>query len=92
MLVVTRKTDEIIRIGDDITIVVVGVRGDKVRIGVEAPQDVIVHRGEIYNIIREQEAKLLEEAKERLRQQQQDATKNQGESKPESEKGNGDEW
>lgn len=51
MLVFSRKTDEVIRIGDHITVMVVEVRGDKVRLGIEAPRDVPVHRGEVYDAI-----------------------------------------
>ncbi len=48
MLVLSRKTDELIRIGDDVTIMVVDIRGDKVRLGIDAPKEVPVHREEIY--------------------------------------------
>ena len=47
MLVLSRKKDERIRIGDDITLTVVDVRGDKVRLGIEAPRDMSVDREEI---------------------------------------------
>lgn len=52
MLVLSRKKNQSIRIGDDITITINEIRGDKVRIGIEAPKDVIVHREEIYEAIR----------------------------------------
>lgn len=51
MLVLSRKIDESIIIGDDIEIVVVDVRGDKVRLGINAPRAVSVHRKEIYEAI-----------------------------------------
>lgn len=51
MLVLSRKKNEAIVINDDITIVVVEVRGDKVRLGIEAPQHVSVHRQEVYEAI-----------------------------------------
>jgi len=54
MLVLSRHRDERIKIGDDITLVIVDIRGDKVRIGIEAPPDVPVHRQEVYDEIREQ--------------------------------------
>ena len=47
MLVLSRKPDEVIHIGPDIQIMVVEVRGDKVRLGISAPQDVVIMRGEI---------------------------------------------
>ncbi len=53
MLVLSRKKNESIVINDDITIVVVEIRGDKVRLGVEAPKDVPVHRKEVYDAIRD---------------------------------------
>lgn len=52
MLVLTRKKDEVIVIGDDVRIVVVGIHGDKVRLGVEAPKETAVHRLEVYEAIR----------------------------------------
>lgn len=51
MLVLSRKKNESIVINDDITIVVVEIRGDKVRLGVEAPKEVPVHRREVFDII-----------------------------------------
>lgn len=52
MLVLSRKKDERIIINDNITIVVVEVRGDKVRLGVDAPRHVSIHREEVYDSIR----------------------------------------
>lgn len=52
MLVLSRKKNESIYIGDDIKIVVVEIRGDKVRLGIDAPQGVPVHRQEVYEAIR----------------------------------------
>lgn len=51
MLVLSRKKNESIVVNDNITIVVVEVRGDKVRLGIDAPKDVPVHRKEIYDAI-----------------------------------------
>ncbi len=51
MLVLSRKKNESIVINNDITIVVVEIRGDKVRLGVEAPREVPVHRREVYDAI-----------------------------------------
>jgi carbon storage regulator len=55
MLVLSRKKNESIVINNDITIVVVEIRGDKVRLGVEAPKEVPVHRREVYDSIRRNE-------------------------------------
>lgn len=51
MLVLSRQKNESIVIGNDITIVIVEIRGDKVRLGIEAPKDVSVHRSEVYEAI-----------------------------------------
>jgi carbon storage regulator len=53
MLVLSRKKNEKIRIKDDITVVVVEIRGDKVRLGIDAPKEVPVHREEVYVSIRQ---------------------------------------
>ncbi|HEX3726771.1 MAG TPA: carbon storage regulator CsrA [Pirellulales bacterium] len=55
MLVLSRKKNESIVINNDITIVVVEIRGDKVRLGVEAPKEVPVHRREVFDAIRRSE-------------------------------------
>lgn len=56
MLVLSRKKDEKIIIGDNITLMVIEIRGDKVRLGIDAPKEVSVHRQEVYEAIkREQE-------------------------------------
>jgi carbon storage regulator len=52
MLVLSRQRDETIMIGDDIEITVVDIRGDKVRLGIQAPKEVTVHRKEVYEAIR----------------------------------------
>lgn len=58
MLVLSRHRDESIMIGDDIVITVVDVRGDKVRLGIDAPTDIPVHRQEVYDAIqRERQVK-----------------------------------
>ena len=56
MLVLSRKRNESIVINNDITIVVVEIRGDKVRLGVEAPKEVPVHRREVYDAIKRHDA------------------------------------
>ncbi|NNJ24958.1 carbon storage regulator CsrA [Alienimonas chondri] len=52
MLVLSRKKDEKIMIGDDVTLMVIEIRGDKVRLGIDAPKDVSVHREEVFIAIR----------------------------------------
>ena len=57
MLILTRTKDETIMIGDDIKIMVVDIRGDKVRLGITAPSNVPVHRQEVYDSIKRGEEK-----------------------------------
>ena len=55
MLVLSRKKDEKIIIGDNITIMVIEIRGDKVRLGIDAPREVTVHRQEVYEAIQREQ-------------------------------------
>lgn len=54
MLILTRRINESIRIGDDISITVLGINGNQVRLGFDAPKEVGVHREEIYQRIRQE--------------------------------------
>ncbi len=65
MLVLSRNRDEKILIGDNIEVTVVDIRGDKVRLGITAPDEISVHREEVYIAI-QQEKRLEEEAEERM--------------------------
>ena len=62
MLVLSRKKNESIVIDDDITIVVVEIRGDKVRLGVEAPKEIPVHRQEVFEAIKRNQQNRQEDA------------------------------
>ena len=53
MLILSRYVGETLKIGDDITVVILGLKGNQVRIGIEAPKDVEVHREEVYDRIQE---------------------------------------
>lgn len=63
MLVLSRQRDESIFIGDNIKITVVDIRGDKVRLGIEAPTEIPVHRNEIYERIQRENERKTEDAK-----------------------------
>ena len=54
MLILTRRVGETLMVGDDVTVTVLGVKGNQVRIGVNAPKEVAVHREEIYQRIRKE--------------------------------------
>jgi carbon storage regulator len=66
MLILTRKTGESITIGDDIKITVLGIHGRQVRLGIVAPQKVVVHREEIYVKIQEENKKAVHAKKDNL--------------------------
>jgi carbon storage regulator len=63
MLVLSRQRDESIMIGDDVEIIIVDVRGDKVRLGITAPKSIPVHRREIYDAIQREKAEKKEPEK-----------------------------
>jgi carbon storage regulator len=64
MLVLSRQRDESIMIGDDVEIIIVDVRGDKVRLGITAPKNIPVHRREIYDAIQREKAEKKEPEKQ----------------------------
>jgi carbon storage regulator len=55
MLILTRRVGETVMIGNDVTVTVLGVKGNQVRVGVNAPRDVAVHREEIFDRIKREE-------------------------------------
>ncbi len=77
MLVLSRQRDESIMIGDDVEIIIVDVRGDKVRLGITAPRSIPVHRREIYDAIQREKAE-----KKELQKQQENQPEAKKEEKP----------
>jgi len=67
MLVLSRQRDESIIIGDDIVITVVDIRGDKVRLGIDAPTAISVHRREVYEAIQREASSRRAEASDQAR-------------------------
>lgn len=66
MLVLTRKSGERLRIGHDITVTILEIAGGQVRLGIEAPHDISVHREEIYERIRQENLRAAAPAAERI--------------------------
>jgi len=57
MLILTRKVNESLMVGDDVTLTVLGIKGGQIRIGISAPRDVEVHRQEVYERIQRERCK-----------------------------------
>tara|TARA_S200000501_G_scaffold303808_1_gene291695 strand:- start:53 stop:277 length:225 start_codon:yes stop_codon:yes gene_type:complete len=63
MLILTRRVGESLRIGDEVSVTVLGIKGSQVRIGVNAPKSVSVHREEVYDRINDENPKNSEDSK-----------------------------
>jgi carbon storage regulator len=60
MLILTRRVGEVLMVGEEVTVTVMDVKGNQVRIGINAPRDVAVHREEIYDRVQAEKAKQFE--------------------------------
>lgn len=67
MLILTRRIGETLNIGDEISVTVLNVSGNQVKIGIDAPRNIAVHRSEIYNIIKKQNLGKIRQNQNRAR-------------------------
>ncbi|MBN1974308.1 MAG: carbon storage regulator CsrA [Sedimentisphaerales bacterium] len=74
MLVLSRQRDESIMIGDNVEIIIVDVRGDKVRLGITAPKDIPVHRREIYDAIKREKGQVTESTDQQTKDKKSEST------------------
>ena len=84
MLVLSRQRDESIMIGDDVEIIIVDVRGDKVRLGITAPKSIPVHRREIYDAIQREKTD-KKEGETQPEKESKSSKKEKAEKQPEQE-------
>ena len=81
MLVLSRQRDESIMIGDDVEIVIVDIRGNKVRLGITAPREIPVHRREVYDAIQREKAEKEVKAEEKVKAEKEAKVKEKAKAK-----------
>lgn len=77
MLILTRRVGETLMVGDDVTVTVLGVKGNQVRIGVNAPREIAVHREEIYERIKAEQNQGQSQEQDQDEEQDQDQDEDQ---------------
>lgn len=77
MLILTRRVGETLMVGDEVTVTVLGVKGNQVRIGVNAPREIAVHREEIYERIKAEQNQAQDQDQDQAQDQDQDQDQDQ---------------